>query len=258
MGGGVKRDGGGTGRAAGRDERGGVAGTGRAAGRDERGGKRSYRSVRRAEQAAATRRAVLAAARDRFVTNGYSATTVAEIAERADVSVDTVYATVGRKPSLLRELVETSISGTGQAVPAEERDYVKQIRSATSAREMIRIYAVAVAEIQSRLAPVFIALRDAATTDPECAALWAEIATRRARNMLRLAGAMRATGELRDDLADQQVADVIWSMNAAEYWVLLVQERGWTPDQFAAWLDEAWSRLLLARPPTAVQGSSDA
>ena len=33
---------------------------------------------------------------------------------------------------------------------------------------------------------------------------------------------LRHTGQLRDDLSDEEVADVIWSMNAAEYWLLLV------------------------------------
>jgi hypothetical protein len=95
------------------------------------------------------------------------------------------------------------------------------------------------------MAPVFLALRDAASTDPDCAALWSEIAQRRAANMLRFAADLRSTGELRDDLPDEQIADIIWSMNAAEYWVLLVNERGWTPDAFAGWLIDAWTRLLL-------------
>ena len=69
---------------------------------------------------------------------------------------------------------------------------------------------------------------------------------RRANNMLRLAADLHATGELRSDLSNEQVADIIWSMNAAEYWVLLVRERSWTADQFAAWLTDAWTRLLLA------------
>jgi AcrR family transcriptional regulator len=210
------------------------------------GGKRAYNSPRRAEQAAATRLAVLAAARELFVSNGYTATTVAEIAERARVSADTVYATVGRKPALLRELVETAISGSEQAVPAEQRAYVARIRVATSAREKITIYAQAITGIQQRMAPVFLALRDAASTDQECASLWAEIATRRATKMGTFAADLRTTGELRTDLSDNQVADIIWSMNAAEYWVLLVRERAWTPAQFEAWLTDAWTRLLLA------------
>jgi AcrR family transcriptional regulator len=208
-------------------------------------GKRRYNSPRRVEQAAATRRAVLLAARELFVSNGYSATTIADIAERARVSPDTIYATVGRKPALLRELVETAISGTDQAVPAEQRDYVIRIGAATSARDKIAIYAHALPAIQQRMAPVFLALRDAATTDADCADLWAEIAQRRAANMRRFAADLRSTGELRDDLTDDQVADIIWSMNAAEYWDLLVRERGWTPNQFAEWLNDAWTRLLL-------------
>jgi AcrR family transcriptional regulator len=213
------------------------------------GPKRGYHSPRRAEQAAVTRRAVLSAARDLFVASGYAATTVAEIAEHAGVSLDTVYATVGRKPALLRELVETAISGTDQAVPAEQRDYVTRIHAAASARDKIALYAAAITEIQQRMAPVFIALRDAASTDGDCAALWAEIAQRRAGNMLAFAADLRATAELRDDLSDQQVADIIWSMNAAEYWVLLVRERSWTPEQFQAWLTDAWTRLLLDPAP---------
>jgi len=208
--------------------------------------KRAYHSPRRGEQAAATRQAVLTAARSLFVSEGYPATTVAQIAERARVSVDTVYATVGRKPALLRELVETAISGTGQAVPAEQRDYVVRVRAANSARDKITIYAYAITGIQERMAPVFLALRDAAATDQDCASMWAEIAKRRATNMGTFAADLRATGELRTDLSNQQVADIIWSMNASEYWLLLVRERAWTPAQFAAWLTDAWTRLLLA------------
>jgi AcrR family transcriptional regulator len=211
-------------------------------------GKRRYQARRRAEQAAATRRRILGAARDLLVERGYVAATVAEIAERAQVSVDTIYATVGRKPALLRELVETAISGTDHAVPALERDYVAAVRAAPSAREALVIYAAAITSIHERLAPIFLALRDAALTDPDCAALWAEITQRRARNMRSMAADLRATGDLRDDLTDDDVADVVWSMNAVEYWVLLVRERGWTPDRFRRWLADAWIRLLLEQP----------
>ncbi len=206
---------------------------------------RSYHSPRRAEQAASTRRAVLSAARDLFVSAGYAATTVSAIAQRAQVSIDTIYATVGRKPAILRELVEAAISGSDHAVPAEERDYVVRMKAADSAPAKIAIYAHAIGLIQQRLAPVFLVLRQAAVADPQCGSLWAEIANRRAKNMRNLAADLRATGELRDDLTDDQVADVIWSMNAAEYWDLLVHQRGWTAPEFAAWLEDAWTRLLL-------------
>src|SRR6266702_2159462 len=132
--------------------------------------------------------------------------------------------------------------------PSGKRPYRSPRRleqAAATAHDKIITYAHAVTGIQQRMAQVFLALRDAATTDNDCAALWAEIAQRRATNMRTFAADLRATGQLRDDLTDDQVADIIWSMNAAEYWVLLVRERAWTPDQFAAWLTDAWTRLLL-------------
>lgn len=209
-------------------------------------GSRAYHSPRRSEKAAATRRAVLSAARDLFVMRGYSGTTTGDIAARAQVSLDTVYAAVGRKPALLRELVETSISGNDLAVPAEQRDYVVRIRAAPTAVAKIALYAGAITAIQQRMAPVFVALRDAAASDRDCAALWAEISQRRATNMRSFAADLRSTGELRADLTDQEVADIIWSMNAAEYWDLLVRQRGWTPGRFETWIADAWRRLLLA------------
>jgi AcrR family transcriptional regulator len=213
---------------------------------ERRGGR--YHSPRRAEQALATRRAVLDAARDLFVRKGYLATTVADIAREARVAVDTVYATVGRKPALLREVLETAISGTDQAVPAEQRDYVARVRAAPTARAKIEAYVEGLVLIQPRLAPVYLALRDAASTDSESAALWREISARRAANMRRFAADLRSTGELRADLSDDEVADVVWSMNGPEYWTLLVGDRGWTQERFGELLVDAWCRLLLATP----------
>jgi AcrR family transcriptional regulator len=209
--------------------------------------RRPYRSAARAAQAAATRAAVLQAARELFTERGYAATGVSAIAERAGVAVDTVYAAAGRKPALMRELVETAISGGVAAVPAEQRDYVRRVREAATAGEKLAVYATAMAGIAGRMLPVQRALAEAAVDDPDCAALRAEISARRAANMRLFAADLRATGELREDLDDDAVADVIWSMNAPEYQALLIGERGWTPERYGEWLADAWTRLLLAR-----------
>ncbi len=207
---------------------------------------RRYHSPVRAEQAVQTRAAIIDAARQLLVTEGFARTTVHRIAERAGVHVDTIYRSVGRKPELVRAVVESALSGTSEAVPAIERDYVQQIRAATTAGEKIDIYAAAITQIQQRLAPVFLALRDAARTDESSLRLWEEIAERRSRNMRELAADLRSTRELRTDLDDDTVADIIWSMNATEYWVLLIDRRGWSPERFRTWLADAWRRLLLA------------
>ncbi|WP_421733934.1 TetR family transcriptional regulator [Cellulomonas sp.] len=205
---------------------------------------RPYHSPKRAERAAATRSAVLRAARDLFLSEGYAGTTVAAVAARAEVAVDTVYAVVGRKPALLREVAEAAISGTDHAVPAAQREYVRRIREASTAGEKIAIYARAVAEIQDRLGPVYLALREAATSDADCQALWRTISSRRAANMRDFVADLRATGELRTDVSDDELADLVWSTNGPEHWALLVHERGWTTERFEASLADTWTRTL--------------
>lgn len=205
---------------------------------------RSYRSPHRREQAAATRRSVLAAARELLQDRGYAATTVAEVARRGGVSVDTVYASVGRKPELVLAVIDTLLGGEEQPVPAGERDYVRAVVSEPTARGKIEIYAEAVARLVPRLAPLQEALRKAGDTDAVCAQTWRRLVDRRAANMLLFASDLRATGGLRVDLTDQDVADIVWSTNAAEYWLLLDQ-RGWTPERYERLLVDVWSRTLL-------------
>lgn len=212
---------------------------------EEVNGRRGYTAPQRRAQALATRRAVLLSAQALFAERGYVATTMADIARAADVAVDTVYATVGPKPVVLRELVETALSGLDVPVPAEERDYVQQIRAASTAVDKLTIYALALVDTNTRVGPVHLVLREASRTDAACASLRQEIAGRRASNMLILAKELRLTGEVRADLSDQQVADILWSTNAAEFWTVLVDGRGWTPQQVGDWLADAWVRLLL-------------
>jgi AcrR family transcriptional regulator len=206
---------------------------------------RSYRSPHRREQAAATRLSVLAAARELFQDKGYAAATVAEVAHRAGVSVDTVYSSVGRKPELVLAVIDLVLGGGAGPVPAEQRDYVQAIRAEPTARAKIELYAAAIARLVPRTAPLQEALRRAADTDAACAQTWHHLVDRRANNMLLFASDLRSTGDLRADLTDRQVADIVWSTNAAEYWLLLDQ-RGWTPAQYEGLLVEVWSRMLLA------------
>ena len=171
---------------------------------------------------------------------------MADIARDANVAVDTIYASIGRKPALFRLLIETSIAGRDHGGPAADPYDVQQIRDDATAEGKLRIYGATVATNQQHLAPLFRALREAAPTHPELGELWSQIAARRADTMHELAADLAATGQLRGDLTVDEVADVLWSMNAAEYYVLLVHDRGWTPQRFGQWLSDAWCRLLLA------------
>lgn len=207
--------------------------------------KRTYDSSARREAARATRQSILDAAQTVFLEKGYAAATMPAIAKAAGIALDTVYATVGKKASLFRLLVETAISGSDKAVPPEERDYVRSIRAEHDPAEKLRIYAGALRSIQSRLAPLFRVLQGAAPLDPELDALWQSISQRRAENMRLLAKDLAATGGLRPDLSIAKAADIIWSMNSPEFYLLLVEQRGWPAKDFEEWLGESWVRLLL-------------
>lgn len=190
---------------------------------------------------------VVTAARALFLERGYVRTTMAAVADRAGVAIDTVYELVGPKPDLFRLLIETAISGQDQAVPAQEREYVQQIQAEPTAAGKLRIYAHVLPVLHARLAPLVAVLQAAASAEPQLADLWHEIAERRASNMRRLAAELHDTGQLA--VPPDQAADIIWATNSPELYILLVNQRSWTPEQYGQWLADSWQRLLL-RPDT--------
>jgi AcrR family transcriptional regulator len=208
--------------------------------------KRKYDSRRRAEAAKATRQAILDSALRLFLQKGYAATTMPEIATSAGIALDTVYATVGKKPALFQLLIETAISGADTAVPPEEREYVRAIRAETDPARKLRLYAAAMRAIQPRLAPLTRVLQGAAPLEPKLSELWRTIAERRAANMRLFVKDLAETGRLRPGLPQAKAADIVWSMNSPEFYLLLVEQRGWSDQEYGDWLADAWIRLLLA------------
>lgn len=214
--------------------------------------RRPYDAEGRRAAAAARRRAVLEAAADLFATHGWSGTTMAEVARRAGVALDTVYALVGRKPALLLAvhdllLGEGDLDADGEPLAALQRRYVAEVRAAPTARAKLDTYAAALGRVLPRTSPVLEALREAGTQDADCRAVWRGIEERRATNMLLLAADLRATGELRADLTDADVAELVWSMNGAAYFTA-VCSRGRTPQEYTDRVADVWRRTLLADP----------
>ena len=206
---------------------------------------RRYDSTRRQQASQETRRRILGAARERFLASGYRATTIAAIAAEARVNTDTVYELVGRKPAVLRQLIEEAISGTDHPVAAEQRDYVLAIRAERDPGRKIELYAQAVRRIQERMAPLFLALRDIAGADAEAKQVWDAISQRRAANMRLFVQDIEAAGGLREGLSVDAAADTVWVMNGSEIYSLLTGDRGWSPQQYEQWLAATWKQLIL-------------
>jgi AcrR family transcriptional regulator len=207
--------------------------------------RRSYDVAGRQAQSAETRRRIVDATRALMLERGYRATTIAAIAAAAAVNADTVYALVGRKPMLLRELIEQAVSGTDHAVVAEEREHIKAILAEPDPAKKLARYAKVMRDTHARMAPLFLALRDASSTEPEAKEVWQDISDRRAANMRKLVGDIRDTGRLRAGLSIADAADTVWVMNSPEVYVLLTVDRGWTALRYERWLADSWCRLLL-------------
>jgi len=211
---------------------------------------RRYAGDRRRADAARRRQAIVEAALQLFVEQGYARTPVAAVARRAGVAVDTVYASVGRKPQLLLAahdlaLGDHAVDGSGTPVVAVQRRYVAEVRAAVGARAKIATYAQALGRLLPVTAPLLEALREAGLDDDECRAVWQGVEERRATNMRLFAADLRATGELRADRDDEEVADLVWSMNSATYYTGLAR-RGWTGERYAELVRDVWTRTLLA------------
>jgi hypothetical protein len=109
----------------------------------------------------------------------------------------------------------------------------------------LAIYARAVCETQVRMAPLFLALRDASSTEPDAQEVWHDVSERRAANMRKLVRDLRDVGGLRPGLSIDEAADVMWATNSSELFVLLTVERAWSHSYYERWLADTWCRLLI-------------
>jgi hypothetical protein len=92
--------------------------------------------------------------------------------------------------------------------------------------------------------PLLDALREAGLTEPECRKMYEAIGERRAAHMRTFAADLRGTGDVRNDLDDEEIADVVWAMNGPDFY-LLMRSRGRTPEQYAALVRDIWTRTFL-------------
>jgi AcrR family transcriptional regulator len=207
--------------------------------------RRPYDSPRRREQARATRRAVLDAARALFIENGYVATTIEAIASRASVSPETIYAAFKNKRAVLSELIDVSMAGDDTPVPVLERAWVHELRNEPDPRRRVRILARNGRAILERVTPIYEVLRGAAAADPEIARLWETNKAQRFTGQRELIRMVTAGGVLRGGLSPRTAADTVFAIGSPETYRLLVVDRSWSPGRFERWYAETLSRLLF-------------
>ncbi len=208
--------------------------------------KRQYDSSRRREQARQTQRAILHAAHDLFVAEGYGRTTIADIARAAQVSPETIYATFKNKATLLHRVWDVTVGGDDEAIVFHERPEVVAIRAEPDLAKRLMLHATFSTATSRRMGSFLIALRAAAGADAAAADLLAEIGRQRYEGIGVMAREAAATGQLAVD--EQYCRDLIWAMTDSTLWHQLVQERGWTDEQYADWLGRSWVTTLVGKP----------
>ena len=203
--------------------------------------KRSYTSVRRADQARQTRRAILDAASEQFVAAGYAATTIQAIADRAGVAFQTVYAGFGSKRELLRQLIETTIAGDDEPLPITQRAEAQAIAAEPDARRRAELDAALSRAVTQRIAPVARVAEEAAASDPQLAAMLEAVKAARRHEMTASAAMLAGPGPdgLRTD--QEEAAATLYVLYSPQVADMLMRDYGWSPERYEKWM----ARMIL-------------
>jgi len=209
--------------------------------------KRQYDNTRRQAQVRATRLRVIQAAKGLFIENGYPATTLDSVADAADVPLPTLYRLFGSKRALLTAVLDTSFVGDDQPVAFADRPAVQAALSEPDPHQLLDAFARIAREFMDRSSAILHVLASAAQVDTEAADLLAEIRRQRYAGQSRIVAALMERGALDPSLEPSQAADFVYLLWSPDTHRILTVERGWTAEQYEAWLTNALRRTLLTR-----------
>jgi len=194
----------------------------------------------RQRQALATREQIAAAARGLFAERGYVATTIAAIAEAADIPAPTIYSAFGTKAKILQDIAWRAVSTLD--VDRHHQEALEQPDPAHGLR-----LAAAIQRQQFEIMYDIIAIyQEAARTDPDIAHDLHRIQANRERAFRRHVEAIAVP--LRPGITVNDGVDVYLALVLPEVYRTLVLERGWHTDRYETWLADALIQQLLPAP----------
>jgi AcrR family transcriptional regulator len=200
---------------------------------------------RRERKALATRVRVLDAAEDLFVANGYAATTIAAIADAADVAVQTVYAAFGNKRAIFTELLAARVVGDDEATPLRERQEWRAMERERDPHRQLELLASIATRVGNRMAPLYEVMGGAAASDPEIAEMYEQQQQARYDDQRRVAQSLSRRGALRTGLSASHATDIMWAIANPRTHRTLVTDRGWPSAEYERWLAEVLTCSLL-------------
>jgi len=202
--------------------------------------KRPYKSLVRKRQAGDTRRRIVDAARQLLQSAGYDGMTIEAIAQRAEVSAQSVYAIFRSKTGILTELLDRSTFGD------EYEEAVRQAMRASDPETRLRLAARIARQIHEPLSAAFDLLRGAGVVAPELAKLEQQRERLRYERQERMIISLRDAKRLRLGLNHQTARDIFWMLTGRDVYRMLVRERRWSPQKYQDWLADTLVHSLLS------------
>ncbi|MFG2777752.1 TetR/AcrR family transcriptional regulator [Streptomyces prunicolor] len=203
--------------------------------------RRSYNSEGRREAARRNRATVLAACREQLFQDGYHATTVRAVAERAGVSPETVYKSFGGKPGLVKALWDITLAGDDEPVPMGDRPQIQEILRTGELSTKLRLYGAYVRGIHERITPLFALLTQAGPDVGEVLELGEE---ERLTGVTAFVTHLDETGALGPKADPAHVADAVWALAGPQLYTQLTAGRGWSADTYEKWLADTLTATL--------------
>jgi AcrR family transcriptional regulator len=209
--------------------------------------RRAYRSTKRAEQAAQTRRDIVATAGVLFRDRGYAGVSMPTIAEEAGVAVETIYRAFDSKAGLFKAVILAAVAGGAARAerPVTERPAIRAIIEEPDPRRQVAFYAATQPGIHRRTAPLSRALIGGAASDSELRQLWTDLEEQRSTGQRDFVAMLADRGALRSGLSVDEGGDALWALTSHQVHEMLVGTRGWTDEQYQAWLTKALQDVLL-------------
>lgn len=208
--------------------------------------KRPYDARRRRERADEERRAtqlrVVEAARRLFLTKGYVATTMAAIAKEAGVALQSVYSAGQSKADLLHLVTDLAVAGDDQDVMLLKRPDYAAVAGESDPQRQVEMIAALIAATMERLAPVWVAYREAAAVDAKAAA---NLVAAHQRRHETFAGMIAMLPEQRLRQSPEEATDSAWAIGSIDVFLLLRSIQGWDAPQYAEWLRRTLVDQLL-------------
>jgi AcrR family transcriptional regulator len=200
-------------------------------------GRRRYDSLRRTVQAQETRAEIARAARRLFVSQGWSATTVRDVAREAGVSVPTVYAAYGNKTGLTQALADSADLAADPALLVEE------LEAAADPRGQLAAMAAYDRRLFERAGDLITLAREAGRAEPELATTYRDARRRADETRVRVFSSW-PPGTLRQDVPT--AVDIFAAICNIDVYTTLTTERGWSPDRVEQWWRDVLARELLS------------